>query len=254
MINEKRSKLALLGQFESLKKQAEDVLKKYDKYDKMMVDSCDKNWDQVDVMLHLQPMVEQIDAEATGLFEAYSIACPIVKKVLGIELKKKFNSYKPRSILRLIIIEGEKVIGILSDLKYPLTSEEGDKLFHIKNELSKVCENIDINFEKNLNHSLKEAENGHFLASVLITSRVIDFIYHVIPGNELEEKIDFLSKNKIITTDDKELKQQIIKAIRLTRDFLNHRIDTFAEPSDALSLLGDCIKILKIYEKMKKTI
>jgi hypothetical protein len=151
--------------------------------------------------------------------------------------------------LNELIIECNVIIGSLKGEISGLSSNQLDKLGHLKNEISDVCKNLDINFEKNLNKSIELSEKGHFLGSALITSRVVDYILNKIKGENINQKIKTLIDSGAIKKDDDKTKEQIIKANKKSRNYLNHRIDTFAEPSDALSLLGDCVTLLKIFEK-----
>ena len=110
----------------------------------------------------------------------------------------------------------------------------------------------DINYKRNLSEAIDEYEKGDFLASALITSRVIIYALGQIPGESDEEKVKFLREKGIIEKGRKDVHESIIKASRRARNFFSHDIKVFPTPSEALSLLGDAIGILGIVSKVLK--
>lgn len=73
---------------------------------------------------------------------------------------------------------------------------------------------LDINYERNLNEAINEYEKGHYLASALITGRVIIYIHEQFDGKTDEEKIKFLQDKNIIekSREGEAVKAFIIKA------------------------------------------
>lgn len=51
---------------------------------------------------------------------------------------------------------------------------------------------------KNLSEAITEAEQGHFLASAMISSRVIRYIVDNIPGERDEDKVEYLVESGAI--------------------------------------------------------
>ena len=160
---------------------------------------------------------------------------------------------KQKALLREIDIECDKAIGVLESITTPLSKEELDKLTSLRKELEKLSEILpDINYERNLNEAIDEYEKGDFLASALITSRVIIYALGQIPGKSDEEKVKFLREKGIIEKERKDVHESIIKANRKARNFFSHDIRVFPTPSEALSLLSDAIGILGIVAKVLK--
>lgn len=141
--------------------------------------------------------------------------------------------------------ECDKALGVLQKLaSLPLTPEVIDKLTSLRQELEKIS--IDINYEKNLKEAIKEYEQGHYLASALISSRVIIYSLNKIPGKTDEEKLNFLAEKGKIEAGRGDLRKQFIKASKEARNFFSHDIKIFATPEEALSLLSDCVRIVKL--------
>ena len=162
-------------------------------------------------------------------------------------------SEQQEALLREIDIECDKAIGVLESIATPLSKEELKKPTPIREELEKLSGVLpDINYERNLSEAINEYEKGDFLASALITSRVIIYALGQIPGESDEEKVKFLREKGIIEKDRKDVHESIIKASRRARNFFSHNIKVFPRPSEAHSLLGDAIRILEIVSKVLK--
>jgi len=155
------------------------------------------------------------------------------------------------ALLREIDIECDKAIGVLGNIATALSRDELDKLSSLVEELEKLSEVLpDINYERNLSEAIDEYEKGEYLASALISSRVIIYTLNQIPGQSDEEKVKFLREKGIIEKDRKDVHESIIKASRRARNFFSHDIKVFPTPSEALSLLGDAIGILEKASKV----
>lgn len=111
--------------------------------------------------------------------------------------------------------------------------------------------NIGVNYERNITEALSELEGGHFLASSLISSRVIDRYMDAISGKTDDEKIAFLIEKKIIKNEEKDVKSSILKAARLARNVLSHNLD-IPTTKEAFSLLTDAFKLSEIVSKLQK--
>jgi len=186
-----------------------------------------------------------------------------------IKYKQKFDTYlrtiniseriyrletgKQKALLREMDIECDKAIGVLESIATPLSKDELDKLSSLREELEKLSEVLpDINYGRNLEEAIDEYEKGDFLASALITSRVIIYALDQIPGKSDEEKVNFLHEKGIIEKGRKDVHESIIKASRRARNFFSHDIKVFPRPSEAHSLLGDAIGILERVSKVLK--
>lgn len=165
----------------------------------------------------------------------------------------RLKTGEQKALLREIDIECDKAIGVLESIATPLSKDELDKLSSLRAELEKLSEVLpDINYGRNLEEAIDEYEKGDFLASALISSRVIIYALGQIPGESDEEKVKFLREKGIIEKGRKDVHESIIKASRRARNFFSHDIKVFPRPSEAHSLLGDAIGILEKVSKVLK--
>ena len=133
-----------------------------------------------------------------------------------------------------------------------LSPEDSEKLNIIRGQLEHLKGIVHLNLIQNLNEATTECESGHFLASTLITARVIAYILSKIPGKRIEDKIEFLRDNGILPKDREDLKEFILKAEKKQRDYLSHDIHVFPKVSDALGMLSDALKLIdEIYSRLK---
>ncbi len=145
---------------------------------------------------------------------------------------------------------------LLTQTKVP--QELVNKLEGWKEEIMSI-ESVDYDIHKNLNEAIKEMEHSHYLASGLISARVIMGILQQIPpeGKDIEnkdrKKVDTLIEAGVIRKDDRDIHERILRAARLARNFFSHRIDRYPAPEDASSLLSDAIRLAKIYAEYSKS-
>lgn len=137
-----------------------------------------------------------------------------------------------------------KAIAFLEKVMMPtLSKEQMDELKSLRKELEKVN---DINCQKNLLKSIEESEQAHHLASALIASRVIVYVLEKIPGKKDEEKVNNLFQKGLIPEKREDVKSSLLRACRLTRNTLSHRIEIFPDPAEALSILANSITLSKL--------
>ncbi|WP_290596658.1 MULTISPECIES: hypothetical protein [unclassified Archaeoglobus] len=150
----------------------------------------------------------------------------------------------------------EGIEALLTQTKIP--QELVNQLEGWKGEVMSI-ESLDYDVYKNLSEAIKEMEHGHYIASGLISARVVAWILQQIPpeGKDIEnkdrKKVETLIEAGIIGKDDRDLHAIILRAARLARNFVSHRIDRYPAPEDASSLLGDAIRLAKIYVEFLKT-
>jgi len=157
-------------------------------------------------------------------------------------------STNAKAILKKIEIECEGVIGALERMISPLPKEDLDKISSLREQMKKLSAGLsDIYFEKNMEEAIKEYEYGHFLASALISGRVITYVLEQIQGESLQDKMKILQERGIISKDERTVWEAIAKADKLARNFFSHNIKAVPQPSDVLSLLGGSMKILELY-------
>jgi hypothetical protein len=236
---------ALSSQFQSIKHQANNIIQQQLAADVALVNLrqdlfFDMSRDQ------LLTIFSSLQSQADALLVSYNYAKTDAQS-LGLQLPD-ITSKKTSPLLRELIAACDKAIGFVGS---PLTPDEADRLDHIRKESGEVCENLDVHFKKNLELAIQHYEKGSFLGSALITSRIMAYVFEKFDGKNIEDKISILEKNNLL--DREEVKQSIIKANKTIRNILAHRIDTYAEASDASSLIGDCLKVLRIYSKLQES-
>ncbi|MCX6775752.1 MAG: hypothetical protein NT130_02810 [Candidatus Micrarchaeota archaeon] len=238
----------LLSQFRSMENQAEDVLKKFGNLESPYMNTPYR----ISLVEQTRVLLEIYNNSIEEVVELGIQPTPDIRLILPPLLRTPSKLKFPEAALRKLIVNCGKVIGAMEMLTTALSEEDVDRLNSLKIEIAKLCEDIDPLFEKNLSKAIEGAEKGYFLGSVLITSRIIEYILDRFDGETLEDKIKFLVSNGVINADRKDVKETIIKANKKTRNFLSHRIDIFAESSDALALLGDSVRFLEIYKKLNQ--
>ena len=241
---------AFVAQCKSLRDQASIVIKDLNTLDHSYVELTGAYYSSA----KLEKVSEYIldsNSQARALIKSVENVRATAKE-LGLTLPEIDIRGEPRAALRQIIVMLDSAIGFVGEAKSNLSAEEKDTLGYLRKETIEVCRNLDINFEKNLTLAIESAEAGDFLGSALITSRIIAFVLDRIDGKEINDKIATLIAIGAMKEDRDDVNQSILKANKKVRNFLTHRIDTLADASDALSLLGDCIKILKLYTKTAK--
>ncbi len=164
-------------------------------------------------------------------------------------------------LMNSLIIECTKALGIIkSSMRYNLSDNEKDKIDSIRRQINLM--NLSTLVEKNIKEAINNFESGNFLACALITSRVITYTINKFPTEYLpdkklfikkgsaEKKIEFLTNKNIINKEQKDQKLRTIKYVKRARDFLVHDLNVSPDASDAISLLGDCLDILKIKKEI----
>lgn len=171
--------------------------------------------------------------------------------LITILLPSYLNYGGQKALLTKIKIQCDKAIGVLESIALPLSKTDLDKLTTLRTELNKLSEVLaDVNYERNINDAINEYEQGHYLASSLISGRVIKYAMDQIPGDSDKDKVKFLREEGIIEKGRKDVQESILKASRKARNFFSHDIKVYPTPSEALSLLSEAFGILKIVSKL----
>jgi len=146
--------------------------------------------------------------------------------------------------------KGSKALAFLIMAIMPaLSKDQVDKLRSLREELEKI---VEPNCQKNLLKAIEEYEQAHHLASALIASRVVVNNLEKIPGKNDEEKVSYLFQKGLIAEKREDAKSSILRACRLARNILSHRIDIFPEPDEALSLLANSVTLSKVTSKVNE--
>jgi len=163
-------------------------------------------------------------------------------------LKWSLDEKEVEIVLRDIIIGCDAAEQGLQALLEPLVEPNIlNRLDSLKRELEKLeNEGLDASVVKNLREAIAEAEQGHYLASAMISSRVIRYVVDRIPGDMDEDKVKCLVETGVVPRDRKDVQKQVITSMRLSRNFLSHRVDLFPDPGETLMLLGGALALAKL--------
>ncbi len=245
----------LLRKFESIKANVWQVYGTLEELGKLRI-RAQQSLDRHYLMDEIEKLEKAKVKETQMILEEYHSTSSDVYSLLNMSLSyfsPPKTTEEAKGILRRIAIECDALIGALNVLITPLSPEEVDRLNQLRSEVKKLSSKLEIGYEKNLNEAINEYEKGHYLASALITGRVIIYILDQVEGGTEEEKIKFLQDHNVIPRGRKDIKEFIMKASRKARHFFAHDIKIFATASDALSLLGDCVKLVEILAKLKNS-
>jgi len=151
-------------------------------------------------------------------------------------------------VVRDLIIGCKTAESYLESILRPLAEPEVlNKLNSLKKELEELEEKgLDLSVAKNLREAIDEAEQGHHLASAMISSRVICYLVDRIQGRDDKEKVDYLIRRGIIPKDRKDDQEKVITLMRRSRNFLSHDINIFSGPGDVLMLLGGAFNLVNL--------
>jgi hypothetical protein len=258
---QERKLSAILAHYKSIKKNTSSLLNRLEELKEVNVEAIDKRVHDPlitfssDVERALSKMMQDLIPQTQVLLDAYNKDIQNTSIELSIHLDQIQPGKNLEAIYRQILIGCDKIIAIVEASISPLSNQQMDNLGHIKKEVSKICEALDIHFERNLQKAIIELEKGEFLGSALITSRVIVYMlsqmksFNNLNGENIEQKLNYLIKVGALEGDPDNIRMQIIKTDKIARNIFSHRIDIDAEASDTLSLLSGCIFLMKIYGK-----
>ncbi len=231
----KRDAAEVLGAFESIKSQAKQLRKSL----------RDSLFGPIEELENLVEAYKDAKLHFGGIASEQNIGVYL----RDIELKGRDYSavYKQKALLSEIDVECDKAIGALESMAAPLSGDDLDKLAALKEHLEGLSEVLpDINYEINVNEAINEYERGAYLASALISGRVILYALNQIRGESAEKKAQFLREKGLIEQDKKDVYESILNADKRARDLYSYDLSIFPSAFDALSLLDDAIGILEI--------
>ena len=133
------------------------------------------------------------------------------------------------------------------------TQNNGDDDYQeIEEEISNLTEDLPL-YANDLDQSLDELRSGHFLASVLITGRVIDSTLDQIKSSQRlggpEEVLDHLEDDDIVDPGE----GRVTEAVKLYRDEYTHEVGKAPEVSRTLIVLLGCTELLHNIQKAGKS-
>ena len=253
-----KQQFALLGQCRSIKENVLSILEKYDDYKSAYLKVMNKREDYSnypsETEYTLKTLIENISYEVKGILESHTDVVNKAKQI-GITITPKKEKLTPEGICRKMIIDCDTIITTIEHTISPLSIKQKSILDTIQKEINELCKTLDTNFEMNLNKAIKNLNDDDSLGSSLITARILDYMLSQlasnrdIAGNSITEKMKTLADNNIIETDVDIVTTLIIKAQKKVRNALDHTISYSPDTSEAISLLGDCVSVMKIYTK-----
>jgi hypothetical protein len=155
-------------------------------------------------------------------------------------------------------------------LKPKIPQESLEKLPQLWSEVEELKKKIPEGKEflvRNIREALREYEQGHFLASALISSRVITYVFEKIPlpkeaqmlKNQMrkedqrvrpsvaELKVRTLIERGIVDGGRREEQESFLKFSKEARNILSHQAHIFPDATEALMLITSAITFCKYF-------
>jgi len=149
------------------------------------------------------------------------------------------------------------MISVCEDLMRPeIPPESIDQLNQLRSEVEKIEKDLpseETLLADNIRLAIEEYEQGHFLASVLIASRVIRHVYEKIPSEQQatkdasQQKLQTLIKIRAIDKDRKDEQKLFLRASVRARDYLSHDAKIFPQVEEALNLISSAVTFCKYF-------
>jgi hypothetical protein len=164
------------------------------------------------------------------------------------EKKSWISPDDARRILDKLFIGCDAIERGLEALLHPAIEPETlDKLRSLREKLEELeKKGLGLNLARNLREAIDELEQGHHLASTMISARVVRYIVENLPGRDDDEKVENMVEMGIVHKDRKDEQKKQLTTMRLARNYLSHRVDLFPEPQDALLLLAGAFKLAEL--------
>jgi hypothetical protein len=168
-----------------------------------------------------------------------------------IETKGKDYSavYKQKALLRDIEAECDKGIEALRSLPAARSEAELERLAIIKNQLVDLSGALsDFNCELHLTEALNEYERGSYLASALLSSRVLLYaVDHFCADSEGDPELATEADAAELSSENPtNVCESLRSAGAKAKVFFSTDLTIFPSSSDALSLLSDAIELLSL--------
>lgn len=187
---------------------------------------------------------------ARKIFEDHKVTEKFSLKEIPFQVPKQWRTYGVRRTLYQLANECDKAIEYLESIKYPSVSGESKgELKSLREEINKNTGKIEPYIEKNYIYAIDSFEDGHVLGAALIASRIIEYYLDSLEGDNIEKQIQSLRlkiKSEKERKDIRDFEQNMIKASKFARNLLSHNITAIPEPEESLSLLSNCLSLIKI--------
>ncbi|MCX8083265.1 MAG: hypothetical protein N3D17_07795, partial [bacterium] len=183
-----------------------------------------------------QDSEEKFNSICKRIFKKYNEEIEIVKNMLGLENYNYFRRIDVPEItndwfgvLTEISINCDRIIGLLESHISPVPPNELIKLNALKEEFQKITDDLDETFMKNIEHAIKSCEEGFYLGSVLISSRIIIYILDHFQGMNLSEKIENLRRLKLIDEKRDITSEYFLKSDKKARNYFSHNLNALPD-------------------------
>ncbi|MBN1456133.1 MAG: hypothetical protein JW945_07790 [Methanomicrobia archaeon] len=176
-----------------------------------------------------------------------------------IETKSKDYSavYAQKALLREIEAECDRAIEVLRSLPAARSEAEQELLATIKNQLVDLSGALsDVNCELHLTEALSEYERGSYLASALLSSRVLLYaVDHFCADSGGDSELAAGAGTAELGTENlTKVCESLRNAGAKAKEFFSTDITIFPSSSDALSLLSDAIELLSLLNKPRERV
>ena len=189
---------------------------------------------------------------AQSLYDSYDRGRVYLTDLEYIDKPKISVSEEWYGTLCRIQLECDKAIPGLELEISPLSRIQVVQLEELRKELREMLVEMEDAYERNMIEAIKECENGYFLGSALISSRVIDYIFDQISGGGIKDKIKTLKERGIVREKGGISAEFIMKADKKARNYLSHNLGAFPDCGEALELLGICSRLLKLFKNYRE--
>lgn len=193
-------------------------------------------------------------------FEEYSTARKNFERIKGntliclkempLNASDDLHTFATHKSFQIMSLECRKAIAYLGEIKYPVVSNKSKGESKIlRREMKKISGKLEPYIEKNYILAIDSFEDGHVLGASLIASRLIEYYLDKLKGNNIEEQIQSLRekmRSDKKRQDIRDFEQNLIKSSKFARNLFSHNIHAIPEPEEALSLLSNCISLIKI--------
>ncbi len=193
-------------------------------------------------------LVDEYSA-AKKSFESLKDNTPFcLKEISYIPERKDINGL--RRNLYTMALESRKAKAYLREIKSPLISNESkSELKSLREEIEKISSKLEPYIKQNYILAIDSFEDEHILGAALIASRIIDYYLAQLEGKDIDAKIVSIRskiKSRKKREDIRDFEQNLIKSSKFARNLLSHNISAIPESDESLSLLSNCVGLMKI--------
>lgn len=240
------SETTIIDEIKNIKKASEDLIGKDEKY--MFSKEHEAKMVHFELCSQVDEIIKEynwIIPETNKIFQKLEFNFQLEEIKL---IKKDWKELKEKNLystvdnkLRNISLKCGRVLSILSNIATK-TQETKNQFEGLKKEIEGLKKEISTNIYKNLEEALKEFESNHLLSATLICGRIIIYNLDSV-SHQIEEVINKLKEKNLLQIKGSD--EQILKANKKVRGLFAHDLNYFPTPSEALSIFGDTVNIVK---------